>query len=459
MIRDQIFPACAAVSAPRLWRPFLAAALAIAATAAHADYVFTQIDYPGASYTNVFGINSTGMIVGLAVDAGGNNVAFVYDNGTFAALPPMPPGYVIGQVFGINDQGTIVGSAGAPDGVTTVGFILSGSTYTFFTHSPQSYTEARSISALGIVTGSSADFDADGNLLNVVGYIYDPATASMTDIVVPGTANIIAQGINNAGQVVGNVFLTDGTSYGLFRDPGTGNVTLFLVDGHQTRARGINNNGLIAGFDYGGGQRTAFVGNSSGYQLLQARPDASETFAEGINDKGQLCGFIVDADGQTTHGFIASPASIPAGTATNGAYTFSVDVIPDTPVFIDPAPALGFDYQTGRGDPLFTSVSLPIGIGDSLYTLIVNNHQYPLAGGQVFDFPAHGYAGGVGSFRVTDIEVAAALDPANPSAFPTELTFSSNGRFTGSMTPLCINHPAPAQVPPAALRKMLAPCK
>jgi len=27
------------------------------------------------------------------------------------------------------------------------------------------------------------------------------------------------------------------------------------------------------------------------------------------------------------------------------------------------------------------------------------------------------------------------------------------------MTPLCINHPAPAQVPPAALRKMLAPCK
>lgn len=31
--------------------------------------------------------------------------------------------------------------------------------------------------------------------------------------------------------------------------------------------------------------------------------------------------------------------------------------------------AIGYDYATGAGDPLFASVELPIGIGDSLYTL------------------------------------------------------------------------------------------
>ena len=34
------------------------------------------------------------------------------------------------------------------------------------------------------------------------------------------------------------------------------------------------------------------------------------------------------------------------------------------------------------------------------------------------------------------IEVSAGLDPANPEAFPTELTFVAAGTFTGTMKPL-----------------------
>jgi uncharacterized membrane protein len=448
----------AGVRKPGMLKALFAGCLAILASAtAHADYVFTTVDYPGSTYTNVVGMNNTGAIVGIAADSSGNDVSFVYSggtSGTFAALPPTPGGLGAAP-FGINDAGTIVGASEPADGSFEIGFLLIGSTYTFFSHPPQGYTEPRSINAAGFVTGATTDYDAAGNVINNVGFIYDPATGIFTDILIPNATSIIAQGMNAAGQVVGNAFFADGSQSGFLRQL-DGTLSLFKVNGRNTRARGINNNGLITGFIQGG--LYAFVGNSSGYQLLQASPTAQGTFAEGINDSGQISGFYIDAAG-TTHGFIASPASLPTGTTSAGAYTFTVDVVPNTPIFIDPAPALGFDYATGAGDPLFTTVTLPIGIGDNQYMLMLKGHQYPLIGGQLFDFTTHGYPGGVSSFRVTDIEVSAGLDPNNPTAFPTQLSFSGAGRFTGSMTPLCLNQAVPPQMPAQARRQLLAPCK
>jgi len=49
----------------------------------------------------------------------------------------------------------------------------------------------------------------------------------------------------------------------------------------------------------------------------------------------------------------------------------------------------------------------------------------------------------VSAFSVTGIEVNAAIDPANPLAFPTELTFIGTGRFTGTKTPITISVPEP----------------
>jgi hypothetical protein len=45
----------------------------------------------------------------------------------------------------------------------------------------------------------------------------------------------------------------------------------------------------------------------------------------------------------------------------------------------------------------------------------------------------------VSDFTVSCIEVEAMLDPANPQAFPTELTFMSAGTFTGTMKPITAN--------------------
>jgi hypothetical protein len=110
-------------------------------------------------------------------------------------------------------------------------------------------------------------------------------------------------------------------------------------------------------------------------------------------------------------------------------------VIPNFPIFLDPPVAVGYDYKIGKRDPRFATVRLPIGIGDSIYRVKVGGRKITLAGGDLLDFRAEGFPGGVKSFRVRCIEVSAGLDPANPEAFPTEVTFVEAGTFTGTMKP------------------------
>jgi hypothetical protein len=106
------------------------------------------------------------------------------------------------------------------------------------------------------------------------------------------------------------------------------------------------------------------------------------------------------------------------------------------PIFIDPAIASGYDYEIGKHDPRFASVRLPLGIGNNKFVLVVGHKAFDLNAGQLFDFRARGFNKGVKAFRVACIDPAAALDPANPLAFPTELTFMAAGKFTGTQTPL-----------------------
>src|SRR5690606_4742608 len=79
-------------------------ALAAAGTV-HADYVFTTIASPGASFTDVRGINNAGEIVGYAHNTSGN-FGFKYSGGHFTRLPPAPGGRTI-TAHGINDSGLI----------------------------------------------------------------------------------------------------------------------------------------------------------------------------------------------------------------------------------------------------------------------------------------------------------------------------------------------------------------
>jgi hypothetical protein len=112
------------------------------------------------------------------------------------------------------------------------------------------------------------------------------------------------------------------------------------------------------------------------------------------------------------------------------------NVQPDQTTFIDPPVAVGYDYQTGVGNPNFKSVLLPP-VGDNMFDVYLwSNNQFVFSAtvrtGDQHQFPN----GGVARFRVLGIEPG--LDPNNPTAFVTGLTFVSAGEFTGTMTPLII---------------------
>jgi hypothetical protein len=121
---------------------------------------------------------------------------------------------------------------------------------------------------------------------------------------------------------------------------------------------------------------------------------------------------------------------------SDNAYHFSVSVSAGSIVFIDPDPAIGYEYAIASSDPNFRSVVLPQAGDNKFYLHTLDGTAWTYRGvldsGVAFDFgPA-----GVSRFRVTGIEPSAGLDPSDPTAFVTGLTFVADGRFTGTMTPL-----------------------
>lgn len=160
--------------------------------------------------------------------------------------------------------------------------------------------------------------------------------------------------------------------------------------------------------------------------------------------------------------FSTSPLVLPSGevssvflpsvdSATNPqgepVYQFNVAVKEGETIFIDPEVAVGYEYAIGTGDPKFASVVLP-DVGDGVFDLLLYG-----TGGEPFDTGINLVAGtpydfselfddfgigkeGLSRFAIGGIEPSAGLDPFNPTAFVTGLTFVGAGSFTGTMTPI-----------------------
>ena len=130
----------------------------------------------------------------------------------------------------------------------------------------------------------------------------------------------------------------------------------------------------------------------------------------------------------------------------NGSFQFSFMPRPGR-TFIDPLVAVGYDYALSNlGSPAFQSVELP-SVGDDLFTLSLwNGSQWTAAGTlQSGAANAHDFGvGGVREFRITGIEVSAALDPTNPLAFVTGLSFAGRDLVNMSQTPITAAVPEPA---------------
>jgi hypothetical protein len=109
--------------------------------------------------------------------------------------------------------------------------------------------------------------------------------------------------------------------------------------------------------------------------------------------------------------------------------------------FIDPPLAVGYAYQV-EGGPNFASVYIPAPLpnGDETFQVEFNGQTAALRAGEAFDFTTV-VPGGVSAFRITGIDTTEALDPANPTAFVTGLSFATDASadYTVTMIPIVID--------------------
>lgn len=294
--------------------------------------------------------------------------------------------------------------------------------------------------AFGIIAPYWADVDTRGS-----GNVYVAAPNASTTVVT----------WNNVGYFSRNSDLTNNFQL-ILRDASaeTGNTGDFDIEFRYDRlewttgnasggTNGLGGTPAQAGFDAGNGQDYLTLPYSRTADVLKLQ---DETNVAG----GEAGQWIYSIRSGATPG--ATPDNPLMPVIVDGSYTFDFNVDLDELVFIDPEVAIGYDYQiTSASSPLFASVQLPGGIGDDQYELWVwNGTAYEMI--QVLQAGVrHYFDDPVDRFRVLGIETDANVDPNNPLAFVTGVSFASAGTVSMTQTPITVNT-GPAVVPvPATL--------
>jgi probable HAF family extracellular repeat protein len=120
----------------------------------------------------------------------------------------------------------------------------------------------------------------------------------------------LANGINNAGQIAGAYYDSNGNGHGFLYTNGVFK-TIDDPNGVETFANGINNAGQIVGTytDSSGSNHSFLYANGVFKTIDDPNGDPGTSAAFGINDIGQFVGSFLDTTGK--HGYVAGAASVP----------------------------------------------------------------------------------------------------------------------------------------------------
>ncbi len=198
-------------------------------------------------------INSSGVIVGVGnYISGVSATAFRYEAGTMTELPYLAPGasYPFANATAINRSGVIAGQSHNIDSVDRA-VIWSGSTVQMIPEPPDTLA----------------------------------------------TGDMRANGLNNAGVVVGYYVSTDGYAAAYYYDGQTHSLKSALraagLTGERSYAEDVNNNGLICGHAEDPASEYNFFTydiNTGTVNVLGVMTIWESYFTAGINDAGQVIG-------------------------------------------------------------------------------------------------------------------------------------------------------------------------
>jgi probable HAF family extracellular repeat protein len=285
---------------------------------------YVSIDEPSATDgTHATGINNKGQIIGYFVDSTGLDNGFLDTKGTFVEFDD--PSGTFGTVpLGINNSITINSVAS----FLIVGKYLTGF---FFNDFAAFINFGASPSYFGPPTSTLFPPDANGNVVTginekateIVGWyingngvgesvsLLNNRAETVSTLALLGPGGTYANGVNNAGQIVGDYIDSSGHAHGFLYRPSSGTYKT-LNDPHGTEgtyAVGINDNGQIVGYyvDSSGVDHGFLYTISTGHFTTLNDPLAGTgvgqgTMVEGINDKTEVVGTYIDSSG-VHHGF------------------------------------------------------------------------------------------------------------------------------------------------------------
>ena len=229
--------------------------------------------FPG---TDAVKMNNVGQLVGFYIDQYNVQHSFLLSHGHYTTIDPPGAAKIPGPTFvnadqagDINDNGKIVGLYTDTNG-NTHGYVLSNG----------HYTTLDDPSANGVFTTASGINDSG----QIVGFYSNDVSFSN------GTASDV------------HSFLLSHGRYTTLDDPNAGTGVM-----QGTFAEGINNAGQIVGYYVtAAGATHGFVLSHGHYTTLDDPAVPEGIIPAGINTNGQIVGFYVDTSG-VAHGFLANP--------------------------------------------------------------------------------------------------------------------------------------------------------
>jgi probable HAF family extracellular repeat protein len=264
-------------------------AIANGSATAAVSYTFTDLGaLPGNNAAQAWDINSSGQVVGRSYNIS-NPVytGFIWSNGSMQSLNTT---VTSDSIPGINDSGQVVG-----DGYNNHAFLWTNSSFQDLgTLTGGTTSSANSVNNSGMVVGISDVLVSGTALRHAFAWT---ASGGMQDLGSLGGANTLssARRVNDTGQVVGYYMGTDGRQHAFIWSEATGMSDLG-VQGNGSLANGINNLGQVVG-ESNGGFSSFFWSEATGAINLDTFGSNRRIYAYDINSSGQIVGYGSPAPG------------------------------------------------------------------------------------------------------------------------------------------------------------------